>query len=356
MTRMMIMAGGTGGHVMPALAVARQLRERGAEVRWMGNADGLESTLATADGFELDAIHIRGLRQSGLARKLAMPWMLAQACARSLRIFRERKPEVLLGMGGFVSGPGGLVAGILRKPLVLHEQNAVAGLTNRWLARLATRVLTGFPDTEGLSMGQWVGNPVRRDIADLPAPRERLAERDGFLRLLVVGGSQGARVFNEELPGLLATRFTGRIEVLHQCGRNNAEPVISAYADRGIDARVQDFIEDMAAAYAWCDVVVCRAGAMTVAEVCAAGAVAIFVPYPFAVNDHQARNADYLARQDAAFSVPQPAFIDGDWLGRLDVLARDRGKLLEMAEKSRALAKPDAAKTVADICEALAHA
>ena len=356
MTRMMVMAGGTGGHVMPALAVARCLRERGVEVRWMGSAGGFESRLVPAEGFDLDAIHILGLRHSSLGRKLIMPFLLLGACSRALWILLRRKPDVLLGMGGFVSGPGGLVAGLLRKPLVLHEQNAVAGLTNRWLARVANRVLTGFPVTEGLAGGTWVGNPVRADIVAIEAPSRRLAGRTGPFRILVVGGSQGARAFNDHLPGLLARRAGTPVRVRHQAGSGDAARVRAAYGDAGIPAEVTGFIDDMAAAYRWSDVVICRAGAMTVAEICAAGGVALFVPYPHAVNDHQARNADYLTAAGAAFTIREDEFLAGGWLDRLDGLVADRQLLVAMAESARALARTDAAERVADICGELAHA
>lgn len=355
MSRMMVMAGGTGGHVMPALAVARCLRDRGVEVSWMGNADGLEARLVPAEGFELDFIRIRGVRRSGLLRKLLLPFMLAIACLQALRIMLRRKPDLLLGMGGFVSGPGGLVAALLRKPLVLHEQNAVAGMTNRWLAKVSARTLSGFPGADGVAHTTWVGNPVRREIAALPAPRERLTGRDGPFRILVVGGSQGARVFNRELPALLA-KAGPTIVVRHQCGRGNAAEVGGAYRDAGIDAEVTEFIADMASAYAWSDIVICRAGAMTVAEICAAGAAAVFVPYPYAVSDHQARNAAYLSGTGAALCFRQQAFTDGQWLDSLQGLMGDRSSLVAMAEAARALSKPDATERVADICEELARA
>ncbi len=356
MSRMMVMAGGTGGHVMPALAVARCLRERGVEVRWMGSTRGLESRLVAAEGFDLDAIHILGLRHSGLGRKLVMPFLLLVACSQALWILLRRKPDVLLGMGGFVSGPGGLVAGLLSKPLILHEQNAVAGLTNRWLARVASRVLTGFPATEGLATGTWVGNPVRSDIAAIDRPRQRLAGRSGPFRILVVGGSQGARAFNRYLPDLLARRSRTPMLVRHQAGHGESANVRAAYGDAGIPAEVSEFIEDMSAAYAWSDAVICRAGAMTVAEICAAGGVAFFVPYPHAVNDHQARNAEYLTGAGAAITIRQEEFLAGDWLDDLDELASDRRRLVEMAEKARSLAKADAAARVADICGEMVHA
>ncbi len=356
MSRLMVMAGGTGGHVMPALAVARKLRERGVEIRWMGNADGLEAKLVPDAGFELEFISIKGLRQSGLKRKLMMPFILMRACLQSLKIILRWRPDVLLGMGGFVSGPGGLVAGLMGKPLVLHEQNAVAGLTNRWLAPLAREVLSGFPLAKGIKDVKWVGNPVREPIRRIAAPETRFQDRKGALRILIVGGSQGARVFNDFLPQLLADEQLPGVEVWHQCGRSNGEKVTRAYQDSGVHCRVDEFIDDMAEAYSWSDLVICRAGAMTVSEVSVAGVVALFIPYPYAVNDHQARNAEYLVSGGAALACDQSQFVKGAWISQLATLGVDRGALVEMAKKARSLARLDATDQVADICEALIHA
>lgn len=341
---------------MPALAVATKLRQRGVEVHWIGSADGLEANLVPEAGFELHSIQIKGLRQSGIKRKLIMPFMLIQACFQALIIFLKHRPDAVLGMGGFVSGPGGLVAALLRKPLVVHEQNAVAGLTNRGLSRFTVQVLSGFPIAKGIDEVEWVGNPVRREILEIPAPSERLKGRDGPLRILVFGGSQGAQVFNVQLPGLLYQAQRRGVEVLHQCGQGNLKSVQDAYRHTGIEARIEEFVDDMAAAYAWSDIVICRAGAMTVSEVCAAGAVAIFVPYPYAVNDHQTVNASYLAKAGAAMSLSQSKFVAGKWTKKLSALDKDRSQLLKIASKAHAMAKPDAANRVADICEGLVHA
>ncbi len=356
MSRMMVMAGGTGGHVMPALAVAQKMRERGVEIRWMGNADGLEAKLVPAAGFELDFVNIKGLRQSGLKRKLIMPFMLIQACLQALKIILRWRPDVMLGMGGFVSGPGGIIAGLLGKPLVLHEQNAVAGLTNRWLSRLSATVLSGFPLARGIDRVKWVGNPVREEITRIEAPELRLEGRTGATRILVIGGSQGAQVFNNSLPKLLVDSRFCSIEVWHQSGRGNLDSVLNAYQSCGLNARVDEFVDDMAAAYDWSDLVICRAGAMTVSEVCAAGTVALFVPYPYAVNQHQARNAEYLVASDAALVCAQSEFVAGSWITQVAELLNDRAALVEMAGKSRDLARPDAAEQVADECEALMNA
>ncbi len=371
MSRVMVMAGGTGGHVMPALAVAECLRAHGVEVLWVGTADGLEAKLAPRAGFELRRIHIKGLRHSGALRVVVMPFLLAWAMLEALWIILWRRPRAVLGMGGFVSGPGGLVAGLLRRPLVVHEQNAVAGLTNRHLARFAGRVLSGFPTAEGIAETTWVGNPVRREIAELPPPEERLHGRSGPLRLLVVGGSLGAAVFNEHLPELLGGHHrqgqgqgqgngssNPAPEIWHQCGQAGAGAIGERYLAAGIGCEVNGFIDDMAKAYAWCDLVICRAGAMTVAEVCAAGVAAILVPYPHAVSDHQTVNAAYLASHGAARLVPQQEFVRGGWLEWLGECQSERAGLVAMATAARRLARPDAALAVARVCmeEANVHA
>ncbi|MGI9318103.1 MAG: undecaprenyldiphospho-muramoylpentapeptide beta-N-acetylglucosaminyltransferase [bacterium] len=356
MNRLMVMAGGTGGHVMPALAVARKLRDRGIEISWMGNADGLEARLVPEAGFELEFIQIKGLRNSGWRRKLAMPYMLFHACIQAFGIIRRRQPDALLGMGGFVSGPGGLVAGLLGKPLVLHEQNAVAGLTNRWLSHIARRVLSGFPEAAGIRKVTWVGNPVRDDIAAISPPERRLKGRVGPLRILIVGGSQGARVFNRELPRLLSDQRFPPLEIMHQCGEVDCESVKKAYHQQGIAAEINSFIDDMAVAYRWCDIVICRAGAMTVSEVCAAGAVALFVPYPYAVNGHQTKNAAYVKAAGASLVCEQSQFVKGEWISQIVDLSNRREILIDMANNARTLARPNAALELADICEGFIHA
>ena len=349
MIRVLIMAGGTGGHVMPGLAVAEALRARGATLSWLGTAAGVEAELVARAGIDIDFIRIKGLRKSGAARAAAMPFMLAWALAQAAAVMRRRRPHAALGMGGFAAAPGGLVAALLRRPLVIHEQNRVAGLTNRLLAKVAQRRLSGFPDARGLPGAEWVGNPVRRAIVDLPPPQTRLAGRRGALRVLVVGGSRGAEAFNRHLPNLLA-RLQPRPQIRHQCGANNADAVAARYRDAGIRAQVHAFIDDMASAYAWCDLAICRAGALTVAEVCAAGAAALLVPYPHAVSDHQTANAAWLESQGAARLVAQDDLVRGDWLGALAEWQRERAPLAAMAAAARRLARPDAADEVARIC------
>lgn len=356
MSCLMVMAGGTGGHIIPALAVAKDLRDRGVRIVWLGNKDGLEGRLVSEAGFDFEAIKISGLRQSGLKRKLLMPVQLSLAVWQAMRAIWRHKPGALLGMGGFVSGPGGLAAKICGKPLVLHEQNTVAGMTNRWLSKLTRYIASGFPVADGISNVRWMGNPVRADIVNIPEPSKRLANRTGSLRVLVVGGSQGADIFNKNLPELLSRKSFIKLDVWHQCGRHESSTIGDRYLKYGISCQVNDFIVDMAEAYEWADVVICRAGAMTVSEVCAAGVAAVFVPYPYAVGDHQASNADYLVQKKAALMVRQVQFVEGGWLEKFAELGRQPEKILEMSIAARKLAKPNAAKDVADLCAEVMHA
>jgi len=356
MSRIMIMAGGTGGHVIPALAVSRELIGQGIDVCWIGTRQGLEARLVTAANITFDPIDIRGLRKSGMARKIMTPFMLVKAMLQTLYIILKRKPKAVLGMGGFVSGPGGLVVTALRLPLVIHEQNSVAGLTNRWLSRFGHRVLTGFPTADGFRQFQWVGNPVRREISNIPSPKVRLGKRTGPLRILIIGGSQGANVFNQTIPELFAANPIPDVDIWHQSGKQGESGIGDAYLKAGVGCQVNEFIDDMTGAYEWSDIVICRSGAMTVSEVCSAGAVAIFVPYPHAVDDHQAKNAAYLVRNNAAFMVRQDDFIQGGWLKSLPIFDQDRKVLVSMAKAARKLAKPHAAETVAKVCMEAMHA
>jgi UDP-N-acetylglucosamine--N-acetylmuramyl-(pentapeptide) pyrophosphoryl-undecaprenol N-acetylglucosamine transferase len=359
MRTLMVMAGGTGGHVFPALAVASLLRREGVEVVWLGTRRGLEARAVPAAGIDVEWISIRGLRGKGALGWLLAPLRLLIAMGQTVAAVLRRRPDAMLGMGGFVAGPGGLVAWLLRRPLLIHEANAVAGLTNRWLAKLADRVLTGFPRSEGIDEGraEYVGNPVREDIAALPSPAERLAGRSGALRLLVVGGSQGARAFNEQVPAAIAAMApAGRPEVRHQCGRGRLEPTRAAYGEAGVPAEVSEFIDDMAAAYAWADLVVCRAGAMTVAELAAAGLPAVLVPYPHAVSDHQTANARFLEAAGAAVLLPEAELTAARLAQELERLGADRGALLTMAERARVVARPQATARVAQICRESMHA
>jgi UDP-N-acetylglucosamine--N-acetylmuramyl-(pentapeptide) pyrophosphoryl-undecaprenol N-acetylglucosamine transferase len=346
--RVMIMAGGTGGHVFPALAVAAELRERGAEVFWLGTRQGLEAKVVPAAGIVMEWVSVSGLRGKGVAAWLTAPWRLLWAAVQVLAVIMRRRPVVVLGMGGFVTGPGGVVTWLLRKPLVIHEQNAVAGLTNRMLAPLAQRVLEAFPGTFHGKHVIHTGNPVRRDIAGLPVPEDRFAGRSGVLRLLVLGGSLGARALNEVVPAAIA-QLSFRPEIWHQAGSRNLEEALDLYRNVAVTARVEPFINDMAAAYGWADLVVCRAGALTVAELAAAGVGAILVPYPHAVDDHQTRNAAFLSEAGAAVVIQQREFTR-DRLRDLLAALVDRSRLLAMAQAARRLALPQATATVAQLC------
>ena len=356
-TRVLIMAGGTGGHVFPALAVAERLRAEGAEVLWMGTRDGLEARVVPRAGIPLATVRIGGLRGKGLLGWLLLPFRMAVAMLQSLTIIMRFRPMAVLGMGGFVTGPGGLTTWLLHKPLLVHEQNAIAGMTNRWLARLATRTMVAFPDA--LPAAELTGNPVRSAIEALPPPDERLAGRAGPLRLLVLGGSLGARALNEAVPCAVAGQDeASRPQVWHQTGRDRDEEVRARYAASGVEARVEPFIDDMAAAYAWADLVVCRAGALTIAELTAAGLGAILVPYPHAVDDHQTRNGEYLVAGGAAMLLAEGPELSAALSRALGGFCAEGGRerLRDMARAARSLARPDAARAVTRFCMEAAHA
>lgn len=345
----MIMAGGTGGHIFPGLAVAEVLERRGVPVVWLGAAGALETRLVPQRGIRLLELPVRGVRGKGWGTRLRAPWMLLRAVCAAWRALRREQPRSVLALGGYAAGPGGLAAFMRRVPLVVHEQNALPGVTNRVLARRARRVLSGFPDA--LPRAERVGNPVRASIAALPPPAQRFAGRVAPARLLVLGGSQGARALNLALPGTLAQLpMDQRPEVWHQCGAQGMEAARGAYAEAGVVARIEPFIEDMAHAYAWADLAVCRAGALTLAELAAAGLGALLVPYPYAVDDHQTRNARFLVQAGAARLLPEQA-LDAATLARvLSELLSDRARLLDMAEAARGEARTDAAERIADIC------
>ncbi|MFK7966648.1 MAG: undecaprenyldiphospho-muramoylpentapeptide beta-N-acetylglucosaminyltransferase [Burkholderiaceae bacterium] len=353
MTRtLMIMAGGTGGHVMPGLAVAAEMRARQWQVVWLGNPGSMESEIVPRHDIPMQWVRFGGLRGKGLLRKLLLPLNLLRAFGQSIVALRNTRPTVVLGMGGYVAFPGGMMAVLLNHPLVIHEQNSVAGLTNQVLARIADRVLQAFPGA--LKDAEHCGNPVRDDMLLTDDPAQRISGRQGPLRVLVVGGSQGARVLNETVPpAISALAPAQRPKVLHQCGRGNLSAVQAAYADAGVEAEVQEFIDDVAAAYLDADVVVCRAGAMTVAELAAVGVASILVPFPFAVDDHQTGNARYLSERGAAWLAPQPEFTDRWLADTLGEMSRER--LAEMASAARAAALPQATRSVADACEAVAR-
>lgn len=349
----MIMAGGTGGHVFPALATARVLKRRGYDIVWLGTHRGIEARLVPAEGIPVEWLSVSGLRGKGLTTLLAAPFRLATALMQALRAVRRHRPGVVLGAGGFVSGPGGVAAWLMRRPLVVHEQNAVAGLTNRLLARLADRVLEGFPGSFGAgTKAERVGNPVRREIAAVPPPERRYPGREGRARLLVFGGSQGAARLNAVVPAAIAELPEWlRPEVLHQTGARGAEETAAAYRARGIEADVRAFIDDMAGAYGWADLAVCRAGALTVAELAAAGVPAVLVPFPAAVDDHQTRNAQFVVRAGAGVLLAESGLTPVSLAAKLrELLEAGRPRLERMAQAARATAITDADERLADAC------
>ena len=347
-----MVAAGTGGHVYPALAVAEQLRSMGADVSWLGTATGIESRLVPAAGFPLHVAKVAGLRGKGLARWLVAPLQLLRSGLRSMAVLARVRPHVVLGMGGYGAGPGGLVARSLGIPLVIHEQNAVPGLTNRILAWFATRVLEAFPASFAARRHAiHTGNPVRETLARSPVPEMRLAHRGGRLRVLVIGGSQGARALNDVVPRALAIDSLGaRVTVRHQCGPAHVEATRAGYASLEVEAEITGYIEDMGAAYAWTDVAVCRAGAMTVAELAAVGVASILVPFPYATDDHQYRNARFLADRGAAMLITQDRLDAGALAAALGALHEDRDRVGSMSRAAYAAAVRDAAQRVAAQC------
>ncbi|MBN1378466.1 MAG: undecaprenyldiphospho-muramoylpentapeptide beta-N-acetylglucosaminyltransferase [Gammaproteobacteria bacterium] len=353
----LIMAGGTGGHVYPALAVAKELNSKNIPVVWMGTRKGLEARVVPEAGIKMMWLSISGLRGKDALTLLLAPFRLLLACWQAALIILRVKPRLVLGMGGFTTGPGGLMCKLLRCPLVIHEQNAIAGVTNRILSHLADSVLEAFPGTFKKSLHAYhTGNPVRNEISLLPVPEQRLGCRQGRLHLLVIGGSQGARFLNEIVPQAIRTMPEAiRPEIRHQAGHNACEKTATNYQGLGIKAEVIPFLDDMAAAYTWADLVIARSGAMTVAELAAAGLPAILVPFPHAVDDHQTANARFLAQRDAALIAQQTELSPerlGDWLSELAV---DRERLLNMARRAREVARPEATQLVVQECLAVAE-
>jgi UDP-N-acetylglucosamine--N-acetylmuramyl-(pentapeptide) pyrophosphoryl-undecaprenol N-acetylglucosamine transferase len=345
--------------VFPALATARVLRRRGFDVVWLGTERGIEARLVPAEGIPVEWLSVSGLRGKGIATLVAAPFRLFVAVTQALRAMRRHRPSVVLGAGGFASGPGGVAAWLTRRPLVVHEQNAVAGLTNRVLARLAVRVLEGFPGSFGRGVrAERVGNPVRPEIAAVAPPERRLAGREGALRLLVFGGSQGAARLNAVLPAALAQLPPAlRPEVLHQTGTQGLDETIAAYRSRAIDADVRPFIDDMAGAYGWADLAVCRAGALTIAELAAAGVPAVLVPFPAAVDDHQTRNAEQAVTAGGAVLLPDSQLTPVSLAGVLGgLLEAGRPRLAAMGTAVRRNAITDADERLADACVAAAGA
>lgn len=352
----LITAGGTGGHVYPGLAVARILQDQGIPVVWMGTEKGLEARVIPDAGIHMVYLSVSGLRGKGITSLLVAPFELVKALFQSFKIMRNVKPAAVLGMGGFVAGPGGLVAAMMGIPVVIHEQNAIPGLTNKLLSKVSKKVLEGFPGTfSGLDNTIGIGNPVRDDIASLDIPLKRLGDRWGRVRLLIFGGSLGAQALNEVVPMALSEIPLDKLpRIRHQAGKNKDKSTKKRYETLGVEAEVTPFIEDMAEAYEWADLVICRSGALTVAELAATGLASIMVPYPHAVDDHQTANAKYLSNSGAAVLMMQEELTKENLAVLLEDLCNDRDKLIEMSFKARALAKPQATAEVASICAEMA--
>ncbi|CAG9297967.1 undecaprenyldiphospho-muramoylpentapeptide beta-N-acetylglucosaminyltransferase [Celerinatantimonas diazotrophica] len=346
MPHLVVMAGGTGGHVFPGLAVARLMQSRGWKITWLGTPSRMEADLVPRHGFDIEFLDIKGVRGNGLIRKLTAPWKIIRAVMQARSVFKKLRPDVALGMGGFASGPGGIAARMMGIPLVIHEQNAVAGMTNRWLNRFSNRSLVAFP--EALPGAQQVGNPVRLEIVEVGRGARIFTNR---MNILVIGGSLGARVLNEQLPGAIQSCGNLALQVHHQVGRGNGDSTLQRYRALGVNhAQVDEFIDDMAQAYRWADLVICRAGALTVSELAAAGLPAIFVPLPHAVDDHQTKNARYLADHGAARILPQ-AQLDALHLSELlQELAKPSVREM-MSREALKLAINDATQQVADVCQ-----
>jgi UDP-N-acetylglucosamine--N-acetylmuramyl-(pentapeptide) pyrophosphoryl-undecaprenol N-acetylglucosamine transferase len=348
----LIMAGGTGGHIFPGLAVADQLIHQGVSVRWLGASGGMECQKVPEAGIPLDLVNISGLRGKGLARWIVMPWKLIRAVFQAFRLLGHNKPACAVSFGGYAAGPGGLAARLRGVPLLVHEQNRIPGMTNRVLARLARNILQAFPGTWPESLHPVsCGNPVRKAVVDLASPSERMAGRQGAIRVLVTGGSQGARALNLLVPAalfLLPSEIT--FEVRHQAGKGRTAETDKAYGKTRPNVAVTEFIVDMAAAFEWADLVICRSGALTVSELAAAGVASILVPFPYAVDDHQTRNAEYLVEAGAAVLMQESATDARGLSGALKDLMSNREDLLNMARKARAVSVPDSAERVARMC------
>jgi len=347
--KLVVMAGGTGGHVFPGLAVAKQLQKRGWEIRWLGTADRMEAHLVPQHGIEIDFIRVKGIRGQGLLRLLKAPFQIISAVLQARRYLKRWQPDAVLGMGGYVSGPGGIAAWLSGIPVILHEQNAVAGLTNYWLAKIAKQVYQAFPGA--FPAVPVVGNPVRMDVLSLPLPEVRFSDRQGPLRILVMGGSQGARVLNQTLPKAMA-QLGSEYSVYHQAGKGNSDEVLSEYKKWNVKAEVtvSEFIDDVAQAYRDADLLVCRSGALTVSEVSAVGLGAIFVPFMHK-DRQQALNADHLVELGAALMIEQPVLTPEVLAKQIKIL--DRKALLGMAQKAKSVAKENADTIVADAIEAI---
>ena len=343
----LVMAGGTGGHIFPGLAVAQYLRAHGWQVFWLGNQHGMEYRLVNAAKIPFESVDFGGLRGKGLKAKLMLPINLARAGLQSFKIIRRLQPNVVLGMGGYITFPGGLVSALLRRALVLHESNSVPGSANRALAKIASKTLTGFPNA--MLNAEWVGNPIRQEFDQLTAPAERYGVRQGPLSILVVGGSLGAAALNQVVPAALALiPKDSRPKVIHQAGEKHLQDLEQSYARLGVQADIRSFIDDMPTAYANADLVICRSGAMTISELAATGVASCLVPFPFAIDDHQTANARFLADAKAAILLPQTQLNADDLAQMIQNFSREA--LLKMAEHAKQLAKPQATAHVAQAC------
>ncbi|PHS25597.1 MAG: undecaprenyldiphospho-muramoylpentapeptide beta-N-acetylglucosaminyltransferase [Methylophaga sp.] len=354
-TQALIMAGGTGGHVFPALAVAAALQQHHVNIAWIGTEKGIEAKLVPEAGYSLHFIQVQGLRGNGLLGWLLAPFKLVKSIYEAMRIIQHVKPDVVLGLGGFASGPGGVAAWLLRKPLVIHEQNAIPGLTNRLLSKLANRVLEGFDNSfVNINDAIWVGNPVRASIEALPAPEQRFEGRLGPIKLLILGGSLGAKALNEVVPQALAL-VEQDIDVIHQCGERHLTDCKLSYQQAGVEAEITTFIDDMPTAYAKADLVICRAGALTVAELSVAGVGALLVPYPYAVDDHQTHNAQALVAAGAAYLMAENTLTVATLAEKIKQCINDRAQLKDMAIAACTQAKLGTAEQISSICLELAH-
>ena len=350
----LVMAGGTGGHVFPAMATARCLEDMGFAIRWLGTKAGIEADVVPKAGLDISYVNVTGLRGKGIGKLITAPLLLMRALWQSMQIIRAVQPVAVLGMGGFVTGPAGLAAKLLGKPLVIHEQNAIAGMTNRYLAKMANAVLLAFPNAIA-NADKVTGNPIRQEISALEEPETRFAKRqdEQQCRVLILGGSLGALALNETMPKVLQTVAEDLpLSIIHQCGKKHAgttEAVYTSATKDNLDIEVKPFIDDMAAAYAWADIVICRSGALTVSELTAVGVGAILVPFPFAVDDHQTKNAEFLANEGAGRVVQQKDIDAAQLAAELKTLLSDKEKLLAMAKAARSLARPDATQAVAEV-------
>lgn len=355
--RVLITAGGTGGHVFPGLALANYLRSQGVEVHWLGTSQGLEARLVPEAGLPMHLITIGGIRGKGIKPILSAPLKISQAVKESIRIINQINPDVVIGMGGFVSGPGGIASWLTKRPLVICEQNAKAGFTNKWLAKVSQRIIEGFPDSfKQTAKVMTLGNPVRAEIANLPSPTERFTPERKVMRLLVLGGSLGAQALNSVLPKALAAIPEGeRPEVWHQTGDKLFATAKTTYESMGVTVNLQPFIKDMAAAYSWADMVICRAGALTVAELCAVGLGAILIPFPHAVDDHQTANAQFMVRNQAAICVQQTDLTAAKLADIVREFSNSPEKRVAMAQAAYRLRKIDVAEKIYQICEEVCH-